>query len=209
MCKHHGACSLVAPKPAEHYTRFLQEAIAPEAFVKKGTARFSCEVVSFDQLSEKNLEDYAAVCLLDPPPLAVAGWEQLTEYAEHGGGVALWLGHNAHEADAAAFNDDPAAKLLPGKLVRQWQGQEAYLTPQHLEHPLLAKFKPLGDSVPWNDFPVYQFWQIDPAPGDDVVIAYSNGKPALLERSIGKGRMLVMTTPISDPPKSPRPGIAW
>ena len=40
------------------------------------------------------------------------------------------------------------------------------------------------------------------AGGGSVVIPYSDGRPALLERPVGRGRALTMTTPISDRPNN-------
>ena len=70
-----------------------------------------------------------------------------------------------------------------------------------LQHPLLARFRPLSGSVPWNSFPVWEYWRLagtEQIKGANVVIPYSDGRPALLERLVGRGRVLVMTTPVSD-----------
>ena len=51
--------------------------------------------------------------------------------------------------------------------------------------------------------------------GASVVLPYSDGKPAILERPIGQGRVLTMTTPVSDRPSQQDPwnllpaGEAW
>ena len=65
----------------------------------------------FRDLSNKPLDDYAAVCLLDPPPLADALWQTLNTYVDRGGGLAIWLGRNAEVKAAASdsFNT-PARK---------------------------------------------------------------------------------------------------
>ena len=83
---------VVAPKPAQRRAMFLTEALAPAAFRRTGQARFECDVISFDDLATKPLDDYAAVCLLDPPPLADAVWQTLANYVDRGGGLADLVG---------------------------------------------------------------------------------------------------------------------
>lgn len=190
---------IAAPPVPEDYALFLREALAPYALRLKGEAAFDCEVVALDQLSKLKLEDYATVCILDPAPLADAVWQRLASYAASGGGVALFLGRNAKPIDA--FNTPAAQEVLPGKLIRQWRSgdRDILLAPANLQHPLLARFRSLESAIPWDAFPVFRHWELGPlVDGSSTVIGYSNNLPALIERPIGRGRALVMTTPISD-----------
>ncbi len=194
---------VAASKPADRRAVFLTEAIAPTPFRRNGQARFECDVVSFDDLATKPLDDYAAVCLLDPPPLVDNVWQSLTSYVDHGGGLAVWLGRNAQPKARPVddFNTWAALQIMPGKLVRQWHRQDAFLAPQDYQHPLLAIFRSINSGVPWADFPVFSHWQLgDLVKGVNTVVPYSNGEAAILERDLGKGRVLVFTTPISDEP---------
>lgn len=193
---------IVAPaektRSAMDYALFLSEAIAPQAIRVKGEAAFEYEVISEDQLAKQSLDGMAAVCLVDPRPLPAASWQKLTSYVSSGGGLGIFLGRNAWPVDT--FNEPAAQELLPGKLVRQWRARETYLAPDALEHPLLAKFRPLAGSVPWEGLPIFRHWQLGSlAKEAGVMVSYSNGQPALLERPLGKGRVLTLTTPISEP----------
>ena len=161
----------------------------------------SAKLSTLDELAAKSLDDYAAVCLLDPPPLANQTWESLARFVDRGGGLAIWLGRNAQPQGPRRrrLQHRRAQKLMPGKLARSWRRQDAFLAPPDYQHPLLAKFRTMTGGVPWEDFPVASHWQLtDMADGVNTIIPYSNGQPALLERSVGKGRVLLFTTPISD-----------
>ena len=179
---------------------FLREALAPAPLRAKGAAAFDCELVGIDKLNSLKLEQYQAICLLDPPALADAVWQRLSAFAAQGGGVAIFLGHNSRPIDA--FNSPVVQELLPGKLVREWRaGQhDVYIASDRMQHPLLSKFRPLEGNVPWTSLPVFRHWELGPlAKGDDIVLAFTNGQPALVERPLEKGHVLVMTTPVSDP----------
>jgi len=192
---------IAAPKPAEQYALFLTEALAPAGFRKRGQARFDCEIASLDELSKKPLADYAAVLVLDPTPLEPAVWRKLADYAAEGHGVGIFLGRNALPMES--FNIPEAQELLPAKLlpqVRKLDGR-LHLAPRDLQHPILAYFRTLSGSVPWKLFPVFRYWRLGQLhSGAAVVLSYSDGRPAILERPIGNGRVLVTTTPVSDQP---------
>jgi len=191
---------IAAPKPAESYALYLAESLAPTMFRKQGQARFDCHVVDLDQLDERSLDQYAAVCLLDPKPLEPATWKKLADYVSAGGGLSVFLGRNARPLKE--FNSPGAAELLPAKLLRHAvAADDVYLSPRSLEHPILSAFRGRAGSVPWDAFPVFRYWQLA-TPGEDVgvVASFNDGRPAILERPLGGGRVLTMTTPISDRP---------
>ncbi|MFV2066326.1 MAG: BatA domain-containing protein [Pirellulales bacterium] len=183
-----------AASPAD--ALFLVEAIAPHSARQAGRSRFDCQVVSFDRLNEQRLDDYASVCLLDPLPFAEDDWKRLGDYAESGHGIAIFLGHNARPV--APFHQGAARRLLPGDLKRQWR-EPSYLAPNNLQHPVLAKFASVEGSIPWQAFPVFRYWQFGPLdPGVVTILPYATRHPALLEKPLGAGRVVTMTTPISD-----------
>ena len=190
---------VVAASPAQDHADYLTRAIAPPEFRKRGQARFDCTVVDFSQLAGQTFDKYSAVGLLDPPPLDPTLWQRLTDYASEGHGVGVFLGRNAQPVDS--FNVPAAQQLLPGKLNLQvpWREGDNFLAPANFQHPILKAFAQRATSTPWNAFPVYRYWQlIEPPAGSGTVIPYSDGGPALIERPVGNGRVLTMTTPISD-----------
>ena len=192
---------VAAPEPADAYALYLTEALSPSVFRKRGQARFECDVVPLEQLADRALDGYAAVCLLDPGPLEPATWKRLADFAGEGRGVAVFLGRNAAAVDS--FNDAQAQSILPAPLLRQARRPDGdvYLAPSGHQHPVLAAFRGQADAVPWSAFPVFRYWQLgDSDSGASVVIPLSDGAPALVERPVGAGRALTLTTPVSDRP---------
>ena len=180
----------------EFDTLFLREALSPSAAAGSAPSKFVCEVDQFDELGEMPLAEFAAVCLVDPPPLPNGAWQALADFADGDGGVGIFLGRRARRDE---MNQPAAQQLLPAKL--RWQSHDStYLRPVAVEHPALADLRELADTVPWPEFPVFKYWELEAGAGPaHVVASFANGKPALVERQIGTGRALMLTTPVSDP----------
>jgi hypothetical protein len=176
-------------------TLFLREALSPTAPAGLVPSRFECEAVTFEKMHDVKLTDFAAVCLLDPPPLPDAAWQSLSNFAEGGGGVAIFLGRHARREE---MNAEGAQKLLPAKL--RWQSRDAtYLRPVAIEHPALRELGTLAETAPWSEFPVFKYWELaSGAETAQVVATFANGKAAVVERQVGAGSVLLMTTSISD-----------
>jgi hypothetical protein len=191
---------IVAPPRPERRALFLTQALAPTDYVRQKRARFDCQVISYNQLPSQKLEDYSAVYLLDPGAQPPAVWQNLANFAADGHGVAIFLGR--HAEPVAAFNGPGAQDVLAGKLVVQARRPDGdlALAPADLEHPLLAPLRVRAGAIPWSETPVTRYWQLDElAAGTHTIIPYSDGRPAVVERPVGKGRVLTVTTPISDP----------
>ena len=202
---------VAATEPAEYHAANMTEALAPADFRRSGHARYECDVVDFAELERRPFESYAAVCLLDPPPLADNTWRQLGDFARSGGGVGIFLGANV-ERQFSAFNSLVAQELLPGPLafIARFPDGKMHLSTSNDQHPILAKLRPRRGSVPWEDFPVYRFWQFESLQeGVNTVVAFAAGQPALLEKPLGKGRVLTLVTPVSELAEVPEgePGI--
>lgn len=194
---------LIASAPPEFEDRaiMLSEALSPTTMREFGQAPFECTVVSTDTLGEMppdTLGTYAVVLLNDPRPLPAAAWQRLHAFAFAGGGIGVFLGPSADPL--AEFNSPAALDVLPGKLLRQarYPDGELYLAPNTFEHPLLAPFRLRAGSMPWIDSPIFRYWQLEIAhEGVTSLVPYSNGQPALLERIVGSGRALTLTTPVA------------
>lgn len=189
---------VVAQPPVSQSATYLVSALA-------ATSRFVCDPIDYGELAgrdEKALDKYAAVCLLDPPGLEAGVWQTLTNYAAAGHGVGVFLGRHADPREA--FNSPAAQQLLPGKLVEQVPREDGdtYLAPQNYQDPILKPFAPFATSSPWAWFPVYRYWRVEEANGGSTIIKYNDGRPMLLQRTVGSGqvagRVLMTTTPFSD-----------
>jgi hypothetical protein len=110
--------------------------------------------------------------------------------------LGVFLGRSARRDE---FNESAPQQLLPAKL--RWQSRDAtYLRPSATNHPALSDLTELADAVPWSEYPVFKFWELESQAADVYVLApFANGRPAIVERRVGSGRVITMTTPVSDP----------
>ena len=188
--------------------RNLLSTIAPSINQELGSSVYECTVVPQSELAGyTNLSKFDGVFLLNPTPLSENGWQNLEKYVTDGGGLAICLGNNAARGAFAdpRFLTDTAKKLLTGELGQQWLNVERdlFLSPRDLAHPLFKSFRDNETGMLWNRFPVFLHWGIEPDDKFDelptqTLLTYSNREPALIERRIGAGRVLVMTTPITE-----------
>ena len=199
---------ILVSAPADVNTFLFTEAIAPYELRSTDQARYQLETIDQSALARRDLRDYAAVCLLDPVPLPRNVWDKLESYVRQGGNLAIFLGHNA---TAEEFNTEAAQQLLPARLVREWRspGGELYLAPQSFDHPMLSGFRTVATQIPWQAFPIFRHWQLDELQtGAFTVLRYGNEHPAIVERPLDAGRIVVMTTPITEPAR-PRGWSPW
>jgi uncharacterized membrane protein YfcA len=187
----------------------LTACIAPYESQDMGKSQFDVTTISqLDLQSPDQLDGFEMVYLLDPGPISVSMWDALHAFVENGNSLAIFLGHNALQKGAAAgsFLQPKATELLGGRLTfpfRAPEGDVAF-SPDQLTHPVFKIFRKFESAVPWSANPVYYHWGIERDASwqqypTEVVLRYTNREPAMLERTIGAGIVMVMTTPISEP----------
>jgi hypothetical protein len=187
-----------APAKAEPWARAIEA---------RKEARFRCDVQSSRaaaELGPAELARYQAVYLLGVASPGPGLWTALREYVEKGGGVGIVPA--GEDMKLPAYNDEKAQALLPGKLttvaqkkdpgaVWTWDDDRIY------QHPLLKpvrEWRGLGrdDFIKLPRGATF-YWNVEPgSDGVTVVVRYADDKkrPALLERRLGGGRVLLFTT---------------
>ncbi len=184
---------------------FLVDALAPYALRALGKARYECQTMPSGDLDQVDLSQYAAVALVDPAPLTPPQWRTIQNYVFSGGGLAIFLGRNATPVES--FHDPSALELLPGTLTRQWRAGQTplFLAPREFDNPILHPLSDQRDRIPWDDFPIYRHWLFSDVPSSALpFLRFGNDLPAAWERKVGKGRVVTLATPISDPLNDPQ-----
>jgi len=149
-------------------------------------------------LEKVELPNFDIVCLLSVEEMTTTAWARLEKFVSAGGGLFVSLGEKTIDANSY-LNSVSAKNLLPGLPAAFLK----FTPPEYLDFSnstdsLVAKAEELlvpdglvGAEVRWR-------WKVDIADDSRTLLTYTKGdqSPALLERSFGRGRVLMLTTSI-------------
>lgn len=176
-------------------SRFLVDALANPEAVAQGEARYRCKTIFARELGTTDLTRFAVVCLVNVREPQAAGWKKLEEFAAQGGGVAIFLGDRVKDVE---YQSATARKVIPGDILAEL----SFIPPEFfdlrdLTHPVLKKFADWGATV-LTSVEIHRYWSVNADEGAGVVARYTDHrhKPAFIEKSLGKGRVLLFTTSI-------------
>lgn len=162
-----------------------------------------------NKMDDKTIRSYAAVCAFQIAPSADL-WGKLARYVRGGGGLVLIPGGDEMRPQVAQYNDDGMkAGLLPTTL----QNIETNPPDRPLirwsnfttKHPISAFFdRAIHNAEPDFAKPqawpgVNAYWSASPADKDAVVLATFADRehhPALIERTVERGHILLFATPM-------------
>jgi hypothetical protein len=172
---------------------------------------FKCDVktpVAVRNLGPKDLlKSYKVICLLDVAHPDPALWEMFKAYVETGGGLAIIPGGDELRVDR--YNDARSAgEVMPAQLVRIIELPEEKALPwTRLDnrHALTAPFFEWSKTRVDFQEPAFlprasRYWQTNPLEGKGsaivnyVALDKEKANPALLERTLGRGHVLLFTT---------------
>lgn len=187
---------------AESASGFLQLAISPTP--SSGTTPtassnvFQPTVCTPTELPEMELSRYDGVVLCDVASLGEEEIARLTAFVNEGGGLVVGLGG---QTDRETFQRSLGAKLLPVDLLEfaDHTSEPVTFETRDLDHPILAPFRGRTDAgLATAPISRYARVKLRPEGSWQSILPYSTGDPAILERAIGRGRVVLVTTSLND-----------
>ncbi len=162
--------------------------------------RFETTTRQPEALSDDDLRRASVVVLNDVTVPAGLG-RRLARFVENGGGLLVALGPRATWPDDADVL--PAALLQP---IDRTRGDAGRVGALEFGHPVFEPFRaPRSGDFSGTRF--YGYRAVKPVPGAQVLARFDAGAPALLERRVGNGRVLLWTSTLdlswSDLPLKP------
>ncbi len=153
---------------------------------------FAVEISDSPGPSEINASDTPLVVLNDlrqPPRLSL-----LQSYVESGGGLIVVLSNSVlGETYNRQWAELLPVELLERNFVRKQTKPFTSITQVNWEHPIFWIFQDVHKAaIASTQF--YSYWQLLPKPEATVLARFSEGDPALVEQSVGKGRVLVFAS---------------
>ena len=150
--------------------------------------RFDVATTTVDALTDDALTR-AQVLIVHDAPQNDAATARMLAFAERGGGVLLIA------AARAAWPQNPQLPGVLGDAVDRSRGEVGRLSGLEYGHPVFAPFR-APRSGDFSTVRVYGYRRLAPAAGTRVLGRYDDGQPALVERAVGAGRILVWTTSV-------------
>jgi len=190
------------PDPDARDGFFLSHALVPvspdeaaQYYVKVATAQPN-------ELENSTINQYELIFLSNVAQLTPRGAQNLRDYVSHGGALIVFPGS---AADPNYYNDDPNfSLLLPAKLgpaqgppaAQKFLGWQS----KGYEHPLVTLWNQ-PDSGTLGGVRVTKYFPLTlkPAPADaaaspQVVVKYADGEPAVVEQTVGKGKVILFSS---------------
>ena len=175
---------------------FLDRALRPEREADVGIVPVTMTV---DEFSAAQLEHSDVVVLANVGTLSTQQVADLTDFVRGGGGLLVTAGDNITPESAALLGE-----LLPFPVRGVREAGPAFLpggatrfAPPRGEHPIFTPFLRAAESSLYGA-QVRRYLLLDAAPrvGTETLLTYRDGAPALVERTLGDGRVLFLTTTI-------------
>ena len=194
--------------------------------VNTAPGEFQCDVKTLDDAAKLDVNElkktYHAICLFQVSQVSPQLWQTLARFVENGGGLAIVPGGDdmLRKADDMKpvfeeFNDNGLAakvELLPARFrsLITIPAEESGIpwTGFSRQHPLTAPFDEWSHTTnpefvdPRLQPHANRYWVVEPIKDKTTIIAAYADKdqhPALLERQVGKGRVLLFTTQLGNP----------
>lgn len=181
---------------------FLERALNPRG---DSESNIVPELTTREGLPARDLSEYDVVVLANVSQVSAEAAGKLKEYVERGGGLMIVMGD---QVDVDSYNQR-LGELLPKTLrgLKQLAEREDPDAPIKItrlgntrrQHPIFRVFDlPGGASL--QDVEVFSYMLLEPSPPEQAqtILSFKDAAPALLERRVGDGRVLLFTTTIDD-----------
>jgi len=170
---------------------FLKQALAPDGLSKR--APVIVEPVHPVELENFDLGQTDVVILSNVRSLAASAWQKLREFVRGGGGLLIFAGD---EVDPAAYTPTASQGVLT-VAVREKRTEPAK-TSMEISDPAHAVFAPFSGGMNGDlSMRVFRTWLVlEPAEEASarVLARFRGSSPALVERDLGSGRVLIFAS---------------
>lgn len=190
--------------PVQNATFYLANALTPVPRAARDNYFVKTRTVGPAELDSVNFADYEAIVLANVPEISPAAVDALPAYLARGGGLIIFPGP---KTNTAFYNDNLGAKynFLPATLGALRGKPDDYKTVLHLQS---GKYDHRIVSI-WNDaaagtlstadyFCALTLTPVKGAAGQAgeprVVVNYGDGAPAVMERTWGRGRVILFSS---------------
>ncbi len=190
-------------EPYQAETDYLAEALAPHEESPGQPPPIRVEVVSWSQLSHRELPKYDVLVLCNVAQFSRPEVSALEDYLKQGGGVIVFGGDQVVAENYNRLLYDDGKGLLPaaiGPSVGDAAKKEAafFFNPLGYRHPIVSEYQDQADSVTAGLTQAFswQYHKLLRQKGSkaDVALAFENGDPAIIEAKRHRGMVILVAT---------------
>lgn len=180
---------------------YVAQALAPVTSDGLPPGGLKPQVIPESELSSTSLSRYDAVILCNVGLLTGHEAGLLESFVRSGGGLIVFPGEliNADSYNRALYRDGEG--ILPARIgeLRQAPSSETGFSfdPREFVHPLLKVFQG-NPGAGLEDTQTLKFLTLEPAPDAATALWFSDGSPALVEKAIAGGRVILAATSADD-----------
>ncbi|WP_166820428.1 BatA domain-containing protein [Thalassoroseus pseudoceratinae] len=195
-----------AGRPRETATFYLQQVLQSSPETAIGMNATATQVIGDGELAAVDLSRYDCVFLCDVALITEQEATLLSRFVEAGGGLVICLGDRVQAANYNQTLFADGQGLLPAKLLETAGGTAEddldaifQFDPIELKHPIVNAY--LGNpGTGLEDTIVFKYFRTSIEDGMQVerVLNFTNGDAALLDRKVGWGRVILITTSVDD-----------
>lgn len=183
-------------------TDFVQLALTPGR--ESRTPGITTTVIDIADLAAADLTRFPCIYLCNVPAIDAATAARLRSHVDAGGGLVIALGDLVQPGGYRTLQQPQEQSLLPSTPLETVDaegtaGTPVRFAPGDYRHPVIKPFAGNPDSGLLTT-EIDRYWRLESpaARAGDVVLSFSTGDPAIIERKFGQGRVLLVTTPLDD-----------
>ncbi len=189
-----------AGRPVDSATYYLDRVLAPSTARESWSGSTRPRVIGDGELAEQNLNEFDCVSLCNIRLFTDREAEILKNYVESGGGLILWLGDRVESESYNRWLYRDEKGVLPAQLNERVGDAKnpvnAFLfDAAQLEHPILGRFRG-NPGTGLETTLTFEYFRVAVGDGTSsrVVLKFQSGDPAIVEKSLGRGRVILVTT---------------
>lgn len=175
---------------------FITRALAPDR--NAANTAMAVRTVPWLNLPAVSLQDHDLVVLANVPDVPEVTVEALYRFVKGGGGLIVYLGDNVQPRKYNGRLVREHERLLPADLDHvvthsRGRGDVERIDPDIPPHPIVDVLAGLpSDTIAASGF--VKHMRVDLPPGSRSLLNLTGGDPLLVERRLGRGRVLMFTT---------------
>lgn len=187
-------------KPAETATWYLEKSLTPSTERQRWQGLMRPKVISEGDLASTDLSKFDCVLLCDVRLVTDREANVLRTFVESGGGLILCPAGQTQADNYNQLLGSDGVDLLPGRFAGH-QGdaknpQEGFeFDAGDLSHPLVRAFQG-NPGTGLESTLTFEYLQVVPTKdgATRVALKFASGDPAIVERDVGRGRVILFTT---------------